>query len=85
MAASVSSSEGRRGASGVGSTGGGGRDAAARTAAALEGGRRGALTGGPHRLVREGRGKWGHAAGPLVGRLGRLGLGFFNLFFLFSI
>jgi hypothetical protein len=31
---------------------------------------------------REGRGKWGHAAEPLMGRFGRLGLGFSFLLYL---
>jgi hypothetical protein len=67
-----------RGQSGsnVGAPGGGG--------AARDKERRG-VTVGPRQSVREGRG-WG-AVGPLMGRFGRLGLGFssFFLFFLFYL
>jgi hypothetical protein len=50
--------------------------------AAKEKERRGA-TSGPRWLVREGEVRWGRTAGPLVGRFGRLGIGFFLFFFFF--
>jgi hypothetical protein len=68
---------------------GGGERARARTSrrgrTARPGRRRGALTGGPRQSVRERGGEMGAHGWALVGRFGRLGLGFsFFSFFFFS-